>query len=142
MILVFEFFPEKIIFQNNLITKNFDFSSLMWVFSKLNLRFYWFLISFRKKIIAISKSAIRFYNRASSSNKIGYFNFDVGAMFLTILIFPPPRNGFLNFEIFPPPKKKYTTYIHDWIQLFPKQMGFLTWIFLPQENNTYQNWIF
>ena len=80
------FFPKKIIFQNNLITKNFDFSSLMWVF-------------------------------------------------------PLPRNGFWILKFFSL-RKKYTTYIHDWIQLFPKQMGFLTWIFLPQENNTYQNWIF
>ena len=53
------------------------------------------------------------------------------------LILPLLANWFFVLNFFPS-EKNYTTYIHDWIQFFPKQMGFLTWIFLPKENNTYQ----
>ena len=49
------------------------------------------------------------------------------------LILPLLANWFFCFEFFPLRKNIYTTYIHYWIQFFPKQMGFLTWIFLPQK---------
>ena len=65
----------------------------------MNLRFLLVFNFFPKKdntylTSYFKKAQFDFLTEPPPQNKLDISNFDVGAMFLTILIFPLPRNGF------------------------------------------------